>query len=273
MDKGLPNIGNTCYINSVLQCLRYSKPFVFQLCNMDMKDGSPLLRYFVDLLFDGAPVRTLSAFVGQLAASHSEFRLLRQCDAHELFLYLIDQFFTRYKTTCKHSFEGTFLSSITCIDCGNVSNSTYPFISVSVDMDRSLTESVETMLERFSSVETLDDPIDCTRCKKKMKSKKQLTIKKLPTILVFHLKRFQGAQKLCTPVKLEPDIHIHSTRYRLYAICNHTGGVRGGHYTASCRRRSGAWIMCNDNFVTEMSALPATSSHPYLLFYTSDFKH
>lgn len=272
MDKGLPNMGNTCYINSILQCLRYSKPFVFQLRELVVTRDTPLVQSFVDLLFAGATRVTLNTFVSQLSLANKEFSLLRQCDAHELFLFIVDKFFTRFNKRYTNSFEGMFLSKITCTACGNVSESKYPFVSISVEMNAAKVDSITELLERFCSVESLDDLIDCDKCHTKKKSTKQLTIDTLPTILVVHLKRFQGLRKLSTPVKLDTELSIKGTKYRLYAMCNHSGGLRGGHYTASCRRRSGGWIMCNDNFVTDMSGLPSQSSHPYVLFYTSEFK-
>jgi len=265
-------MGNTCYINSILQCLRYSKPFVFQLRELVVTRDTPLVQSFVDLLFAGATRVTLNTFVSQLSLANKEFSLLRQCDAHELFLFIVDKFFTRFNKRYTNSFEGMFLSKITCTACDNVSESKYPFVSISVEMNAAKVDSITELLERFCSVESLDDLIDCDKCHTKKKSTKQLTIDTLPTILVVHLKRFQKLHKLSGRVKLDAELTIKGTKYRLYAMCNHSGGLRGGHYTASCRRRSGGWIMCNDNFVTDMSGLPTQSSHPYVLFYTSEFK-
>ena len=48
----------------------------------------------IDLLYAGASKTTLASFVHQLAMNNPEFKILRQCDAHELYLYLIDTLYS-----------------------------------------------------------------------------------------------------------------------------------------------------------------------------------
>jgi ubiquitin C-terminal hydrolase len=40
--------------------------------------------------------------------------------------------------------------------------------------------------------------------------------------------------------------------YELYGICNHSGNVMGGHYTANIRTGNG-WYHFNDRFVTKIT--------------------
>ena len=40
--------------------------------------------------------------------------------------------------------------------------------------------------------------------------------------------------------------------YDLYGICNHSGGVHGGHYTAFVKNANGKWYEFNDTIVTEI---------------------
>ena len=262
LGKGLPNMGNTCYINSIVQCLRYCEPFVQLLITHDGRADK--VKHFVDLLYAGATNETLHAFVRGLAASNPEFRLYRQCDAHELYLYLIDTFFTQYKKY-QNPFEGQFESLITFDECGHVSTSKYPFISLSVEMDNTI-QSVSSLVAHFCQPESMSDQVECEQCQRKRTFTKQLNIAQTPGILVVHLKRFRGLRKNDTEVILDETLVVNKTKYRLFNVCNHSGGLAGGHYTALCRKRNNTYVLCNDDQVYN-SSKPNRSSYAYILFY------
>ena len=268
LGKGINNLGNTCYIASVLQCLRYSKRCVFQLREHDTASDMPLIRYFVDLLYAGSTKQTLNAFVSTLALQgNQEFKLLRQCDAHELYLVLTDTFYTKH-TKYTNPFMGKLRSTVECTVCHHNSITENPFVSLSLEMKGEL-ESIETLITNFLSKESLEDKIECDNCKEKQISTKQLTVSKTPDILVVHLKRFTGLLKNTTPIGLKQTITVNDQTYSLYAMVNHSGGLGGGHYTAACKKRNGNWIICNDELVTDINRLPTQSSQPYMLFYTT----
>ena len=266
LGKGLPNLGNTCYLNSILQCLRYSKPFVFLLKEYDGRKETPMMRNFIDLLYAGASKTSLNIFVHSLAVNSSEFKLLRQCDAHEFYLYVVDTLY-RKGFKYKNVFKGCCQSTVTCSICNNKSITITPFISLSLQMITNESASVETLLNNYCEVESLVDKIDCDSCGIKTDSTRQINISETPSMLVIHLKRFKAFVKDTTPVKINQSLTINGTQYILNSICNHSGGVGSGHYTAACRKRDGTWIMCNDDFLTELSRLPTESPAPYILFY------
>ena len=56
-------------------------------------------------------------------------------------------------------------------------------------------------------------------------------------------------------------------KYNLYAVANHTGGARGGHYYAYIKNGD-SWYNFNDTQVTKLTARhKIVSSNVYLLFY------
>ncbi|EPY89000.1 ubiquitin-specific protease 21 isoform a-like protein [Camelus ferus] len=59
---------------------------------------------------------------------------------------------------------------------------------------------------------------------------------------------------------------VGSPIYQLYALCNHSGSVHYGHYTALCRCQTG-WHVYNDSRVSPVSENQVASSEGYVLFY------
>ena len=56
--------------------------------------------------------------------------------------------------------------------------------------------------------------------------------------------------------------------YNLYAICNHMGGVLGGHYTSFVKNANGKWYHFNDTNVSEITNLKdLITPKAYCLFY------
>ena len=56
--------------------------------------------------------------------------------------------------------------------------------------------------------------------------------------------------------------------YDLYAVCNHTGGMTGGHYTAYCKNPvDSTWYLFDDMRVERISERQIVTKAAYLLFY------
>ena len=115
---------------------------------------------------------------------------------------------------------------------------------------------------------------------KKEDVKKSTKFWNLPKILVISLKRFSpdGKQKLNSQIEfplenLDLSRYIYGYnaskyKYNLYGICNHSGGVMGGHYTAFVKHIDNKWIHFNDTHV-EIVENPQSMITPlaYCLFY------
>jgi ubiquitin C-terminal hydrolase len=55
--------------------------------------------------------------------------------------------------------------------------------------------------------------------------------------------------------------------YDLYGVCNHSGSVMGGHYTAYIKNPNGKWYLYNDVRVSEVEEKEVVSPKAYCLFY------
>jgi ubiquitin C-terminal hydrolase len=117
------------------------------------------------------------------------------------------------------------------------------------------------------------------KTQKKMSVKKKIQFWSFPTILVISLKRFnsrnQKKQNLVTfPLEnLDLSKYVigykkNSYIYDLYGVCNHSGGVLGGHYTSYVKNANGNWYHFNDTSVSELGLNETIiSTKAYCLFY------
>jgi len=114
--------------------------------------------------------------------------------------------------------------------------------------------------------------------KKKENIKKKISFWSLPTILVIDFKRFNARNQknqiyIDFPFDLDLSKYVigykkNSYKYELFGVCNHSGGVLGGHYTSYVKNANGKWYHYNDSDVSEIAALNSIiSPKAYVLFY------
>ena len=105
--------------------------------------------------------------------------------------------------------------------------------------------------------------------KKEMKKKKLVGVImfwSLPDVLIITLKRFGNNIRKKRHMVDFPLENLDMSKYVLgydkssyvydcYGICNHSGGLGGGHYTASVKNANGKWYYFNDTSVSEINNL------------------
>ena len=109
---------------------------------------------------------------------------------------------------------------------------------------------------------------------------RQVSFWNFPSVLVILLKRFlpDGKRKLQTHVdfpleNLDLSRYIKGYKaaayqYDLFGVCNHMGGVMGGHYTAYVKNGKGVWHHYNDTLVEPVLDVGRiVSPAAYCLFY------
>ncbi|KAJ2610849.1 hypothetical protein H4S08_003432 [Coemansia sp. RSA 1365] len=302
---GLSNLGNTCFLNSVLQCLTYTPPLAEHMLTREHSAGCRVGESCMLCRFEAHVVRALSkregssispkAIVGRLKIVAKHMRVGRQEDAHEFLRLLVDAFQRSLltgidpkvdrrvqETTLAHQVFGGYLQSqVSCGRCGYDSNTFDPLLDISLDIQGGST--IEKALRSFTRPETLttSNRYRCEKCNKLVDATKQMTIYQLPRILTLQLKRFSvfGGGKIGRYVEFPLNLNMKSYvsrnsperasyDYSLYAVLVHAGGTsRSGHYYCFVKSPAGVWYELNDSTVHQVSERTVLKQSAYMLFY------
>ncbi|XP_044732620.1 ubiquitin carboxyl-terminal hydrolase 35 isoform X2 [Chrysoperla carnea] len=297
---GLINLGNTCYMNSVLQALFMTQSFRNDIlvCPYIIRPIEGLQSLFALLQFSKrSAVQPPDAL---LSIRPPGFLPGLQHDSSEYMGYLLDTLHEQEKpqhaarfnsnegaqsaslTIVQRTFGGQAITTYSCNTCGGESVQTDPFrdIQLSFPVNASRDNSVQALLEFYLEPEQLcgENRYWCDRCGALSNAERILRVTQCPKHLILTLKHFrydpksQQRAKLFQRVCYDPVITLNTSRYDLYAAVVHSGpSVDSGHYYTYARDNLGIWYKFNDSFVSrtsmdELSSLQQPST-PYVLFY------
>ena len=298
--NGLVNLGNTCYMNSVLQSLYYVKDFrdaVMTASYINGSVGRELQTIFTNLEISNGqrPVNTigLSRCLG--------LNVNIQEDSQEFFLKLLNKLSEGLESAANTNpasvFEGEFEQNIEFTQGNFQSRKIQPFkdISTSVDGQTSLVISLEDLFQS----ETLEGYIVPGYGVQSVE--KNLRIHKLPNALCVHLKRFEFDTSHMRMMKVgqffEFPLNLdlasfagdEESTFQLSSVVIHDGTSNVGHYICFARPNihygtKDRWIKLNDRIVSEVSmdevcrdafggferqsGVDFSSKNAYLLFYS-----
>ncbi|XP_074875444.1 ubiquitin carboxyl-terminal hydrolase 42-like [Buteo buteo] len=298
---GLHNLGNTCFVNSVLQCLMYTAPLANYLLSHEHSQSCRQQDFCMMCIMEAHVNEVLhssdsaiqpSAVINVLTRIGEDFQLGRQEDAHEFLHYTVDAMQTAclsgsseldmssQATTIIHQIFGGFLRSrVTCLSCKAVSDSYEAFLDVPLDIKAA--SSVTAALEDFVKPEQPDGEncFKCSKCDKMVAASKGFTVHCAPKVLTVCLKKFED----CTGRKISKvveypeylDLRPYMSQtagevllYSLYAVLVHRGdSCRAGHYLCYTKASNGLWYEMNDMAVDGCGIETVLRQRAYLLFY------
>ncbi|KAF5181574.1 Ubiquitin carboxyl-terminal hydrolase [Thalictrum thalictroides] len=370
--RGLNNLGNTCFMNSVLQALLHTPPlrnyFLSDrhnryICqqktnisngsagNDTNKNSKLCLACDMDAMFSAvfsgdrmpySPAKFLYSW-WQHAANLASYE---QQDAHEFFISMLDGIHEKVEKErgkpqsqgngdcciAHRVFSGILRSDVTCTACGFTSTTYDPCVDISLDLEpnkggstknsskshHTLNAEAESMisgqhsgistllgcLDRFTRPERLgaDQKFFCQQCQVRQESLKQMSIRKLPLVCCFHIKRFEHSSSrnmsrkvdryLQFPFSLDMSPYLSSSilrsrfgnrlftfgedesdasnelpaEFELFAVVTHTGKLDAGHYVTYLRL-SNQWYKCDDAWISPVSESIVRAAQAYMMFY------
>ena len=140
-------------------------------------------------------------------------------------------------------------------------------------------------LQYFTEEECLEEGNEwyCDKCKRRVMASKKIELFYLPRILCICLTRFLKSGRYFGYTKNDELVEFplenlnmskymcgpdkNYSKYDLFAVSQHYGGMGGGHYTAVCKNIDGKWYEYDDSDCSPVSQNQVITNAAYVLFY------
>lgn len=258
---GLRNLGNTCYLNSVLQVVLRC-PLLYELlrqhANATTSADSLLadLRSTFETMATQPSTHSPSRLLERLRAVHYVFRSGGQHDAQELLRCLLISVHEAWAaapsqvgaSAVERVFHGQLEYTTRCLQCDERRTRHEGFSDLSLTVDHT-----RWGLADFFEAERLrgDDKYYCNTCRAFTEAVRTPRIRQAGPVLSLHLKRFardggeEEARRVGQHVQLPSSLTLgeyatpccsrRATPYELFALVAHSGRSGCGHYVSYVR--------------------------------------
>jgi ubiquitin C-terminal hydrolase len=258
--RGLWNLGNSCYFNTAVQCLAHVPPLTKHLFDVEYTGPCDITREYQkvvkQLFIKGKtdPVSPSDLF-GAFKVRYPEFADMRQHDAQEVILHLIDVFENSLgKEFITDLFNGEEAQVASWEDGASPERVT-PFTTLLLDVSEPcrLQDLIKDRMEPIV-IENYTDDSGVTHERAAL----QTRVKRWPKFTSFSFSMYEYKFPIEIPFEFEG--------LKLFACVMHQGHKNGGHY-ALLVRRFDKWYVKDDERVTEMPDIKVLRGEFYQVWY------
>ena len=286
---GLQNIGNTCFMNSAIQCLsnipeltKWAKTYPSSSDKLNVTHAYTSL---IQSMWSGGNECMIPSEVKRTVSRHASiFTDFGQKDSHEFMNSLLNALHTELaendssESIVTELFRIRTESRVTCETCKIPDSAEEIIYCLPLPLGDEPQITLQTLLNDFTKEELLDGQYYCSRCDGFQPAQQKTSLLlPLPPVIVVQLKRFtfdETDDKLNTFVDYpvsnwQVDSNDENSIYDLSAISMHVGNLRGGHYTTLARLNGGnQWYHFNDSCVQPFhDCTQIVNRNAYVLVY------
>jgi ubiquitin carboxyl-terminal hydrolase 8 len=258
------------FINTIQKVAKLKKMEIFT--GYSQNDVSEFLLFLIDC-FHNSLSREISITISGQPETETD-KIALKC------FEMVKNTYSKDYSEIWNLFYAVNVSEITRVDNGKVlSINPEPFFMVDLPIPpNNKSPSLIDCFNHYVDGEIIENYKD-EETNEKINIRKKLLFWSLPNILAIDFKRFDNRFRknqihVSFPLDdLDLSKYVIGYKkdkfiYELYGVCNHSGGVMGGHYTSYVKNANGKWYHYNDTSVSEVGINESIiSPKAYVLFY------
>lgn len=271
MITGLENLGNTCYVNSVLQLLMQCSEFIdiFKQAEKNNPGGSsPVIQKFISFIQKYQSQKLVSPVdIQEILNSESNlFAPFQQYDAHESLIQLLDILGEETEKRWKQNANKAFFQYRYYTHFHNLtrSNDKKQIVNSETILTLPFSSSLEKSLNLFESKDRIEK-WESEKFKEYVDAEKFNTIYYWPDYLFIQINRYDSN---FNKIHDDMDCPLKFNDYELRGAVIHNGHFKFGHYI-SIVHEHGEFYLCDDEKISKIHPSNALEGikKAYLLLY------
>lgn len=275
-EKGLCNLGNTCYMNAVLQMLVQNEEFSFII----NENRNSTMTQFINQYYqpNNKPINPIK-IKEMVSRVNPTFGSYRQQDCHEFFNTLMN-ILANNNDNIYDLFKVTEIFEYKCLRIKEhgpkyITNPPNPYLGLPLDDCDSFNDCFSKMFREEILQGT--NAWECEKCNRYVITSRKLHKINLSKYLIVQMIRFQydlrtgTSSKIKKNIKIPFDLEIFGKKYTIKGAVIHFGStLDGGHYIYISRDEYKNWREFNDEnvkIITEIKAKEYMDENAYLIDY------